>query len=164
MEHDALVGAGGRWPVIDEKPDPAVVRQTLDASCVSACGEMLLRDRGVETVTQANLLERLGSPAITPDLADVLNRLSGIGWWRGAQLNAAAMGERNAVEILSNSGSWVAEFREVGARIGHAVVVAGLRNDDTISIRDPYDATSYRMELGVFLTYWTWAAVWQEQP
>lgn len=70
------------------------------------------------TLNQADLLGQLGSPAITPDLADVLNRLSGIGLWRGAQLNAAGMGERNAVEILSNSGSWVAEFREVGARIG----------------------------------------------
>jgi filamentous hemagglutinin len=125
---------------------------------------MLLRDRGVNTVNQANLLAQLGSPAITPDLAEALNRLSGLGQWRGAHLNAAGMGERNAVVILSNSGSWVAEFREVGVRIGHAIVVDGLRDDDTLSIRDPYDGTSYRMKLDVFLTYWTWAAVWQERP
>ncbi len=45
------VGAGGYWPVIAERFDPAVVRQTSDLSCVSACGEMLLlKDRGMHTI------------------------------------------------------------------------------------------------------------------
>jgi len=141
----------------------SVVKATRSGERPPRC-PVTLRDRGVGTLTQADLLGQLGAPAITPDLADVLNRLSGIGLWRGAQLNAAGMGERNAVKIPSNSGSWVAELREVGARIGHAVIVDGLRNGDTLSIRDPYGGTSYRMKVDVFLTYWTWAAVWQEQP
>lgn len=70
---------GGRWPVIAEKFDPTVVRQTSDASCVSACGEMVLKDRGVGSVDQATLLAELGSPAITLELAGVLNRLAGLG-------------------------------------------------------------------------------------
>lgn len=164
MGHDGVAGAGGRWPVIDERHDPAVVRQISDASCVSACGEMLLTDRGVDAVGQAALLAHLGSPAVTLELAGALNRLTGMGLWRSAQLNVSAMGERTAIEILSLSGSWVAELREVQAKIGHAVVVDGLTDDDTLRLRDPFDSTSYRMRIEDFLTYWTWTAVWQERP
>jgi len=72
------------------------------------------------------------------------------------------MGGRDAVEVLTDSGSWVAEFREVRARIGHAVVVTALNDDDTLHIKDPFDGTSYRMKLDDFLQYWSWTAVWQE--
>ena len=164
MEHDALVGAGGRWPVIDEKPDPAVVRQTLDASCVSACGEMLLKDRGVETVTQANLLEWLGSPTVTADLAGAINGLLGVREWRGSALDVPAMGGRTVITLLSDMGSWVAELYLLGARLAHAVVVDGVNDDGTLSIRDPFDGTSYKMEVDVFLDYWSWTAVWRGYP
>jgi filamentous hemagglutinin len=162
-EHEAPGGAGGRWPVIDERPDPSVVRQTSDMSCVSACGEMLLKDRGVNTLSQADLLVHLDAPAITLRLADVLNRLSPSGRWRGDYLDVSAMGEGKAIEILSNSGSWVAGMREVGAKIDHAVVVDGVNDGDTVSVRDPFDATSYTMRIEDFLGYWTWAAIWQEE-
>lgn len=59
MERDNTAGAGGDWPVIDEKSDPTVVRQILDASCVSACGEMLMRDRGEGSLSQDALLDQL---------------------------------------------------------------------------------------------------------
>ncbi len=163
MERDNLVGAGGKWPVIDEKPDPSVVRQTFDASCVSACGEMLLRDCGIGGLSQADLMEQLGAPAVTLELAGVLNQRSGVERWRSAQVNVPDMGGRNAVEALGDLGSWVAEFREVGVRIGHAVVVDGLK-DNTLRIRDPFDGTSYTMKLDDFLEYWSWTAVWQERP
>ena len=164
MEYESVAGAGGHWPVIDERPDPMVIRQTTPASCVSACGEMLLKDRGVDTVDQEALVAEFGLPAVTLELADVLNRLAGVGPWRGAQVNVPAMGERAAIEILSLSGSWVAELREVRAKIGHTVIVDGVNGDDTLSIRDPFDGTSYRMRVEDFLTYWTWTAVWQERP
>ncbi|MDQ2828721.1 MAG: hypothetical protein M3Y74_06700 [Chloroflexota bacterium] len=164
MERDALVGAGGQWLVIDEKPDPAVVRQSLDASCVSACGEMLLRECGVETVTQANLLERLGSPAITAELADAINELLGVREWRGVALDVPTMGGRKAIALLSDMGSWVAELYLLGARLAHAVVVDSVNDDGTLSIRDPFDGTSYKMEVDIFLDYWSWTAVWRGYP
>lgn len=74
------------------------------------------------------------------------------------------MGERTAIEILGLAGSWVAELREVRAKVGHAVVVDGVNDDNTLTIRDPFDGTSYRMRVEAFLTYWTWTAVWQEHP
>lgn len=157
-------GAGGHWPVIDEIPDPLVRRQVNDASCVSACGEMLLRDRGVDTVTQTDLLARLGSPAITADLAGVLNRLLGVREWRGAVLDVATMGGRRAVTLLSSTGSWAAELYPFGAHLAHVVVVDSVSDDDLLSIRDPFDGTSYTMKLDDFLVYWSWTAVWHGHP
>lgn len=164
MERDILGGAGGNWPVIDEKLDPAVVRQTLDVSCVSACGEMLLRDRGVDTLTQADILEQLGSPAVTADLAGALNGLLGTREWRGSALDVPAMGGRRAIALLSATGSWAAELYALGARLAHAVVVDAVNDDDTLGMRDPFDGTSYKMEVDAFLTYWSWTAVWQGYP
>jgi filamentous hemagglutinin len=161
---DAPAGAGGHWPVIDERPDPAVVRQTSDLSCVSACGEMLLKDRGVHTVSQADLLAQLGAPAITIRLADALNRLSHSGRWRGDYLNVPTMGGGRAITILSSFGSWAAAMREVGAKIDHAVVIDGAGDDGTVGVRDPFEATSYRMTVEDFLKHWTWAAIWDERP
>jgi len=104
----------------------------------------------------------LGAPAITLRLADVLNRLSHRAGWRGDYLDVPRMGGGKAVAILSTSGSWVAAMREFGAKIDHAVVVDGLGDDDTVRVRDPFEATSYRMKIEDFLGYWTWAAIWQD--
>ncbi len=160
----APAGAGGYWPVIAERPDPAVVRQTSDLSCVSACGEMLLKDRRMHTIAQADLLAQLGAPAIFVRLADALNRLSHSGRWRGDYLNVPEMGGGKAIAILSSCGSWAAALREVGAKIDHAVVIDGVGGDGTVGVRDPFEATSYRMTRENFLTYWTWAAIWDAQP
>lgn len=160
---DGVAGGGGPWPVIDERLDPAVVRQVNDASCVSACGEMLLRDRGVDIVTQADLLAELGSPTITADLAGALNGLLETGAWRGAALDVPAMGGRRTITALSTTGSWVAELYSFGARLAHAVVVDGMTGD-MLRIRDPFEGTSYRMGVDDFLSYWSWTAVWHGQP
>lgn len=40
-------GAGGNWNVLDEVVDPNVVKQATPTACGAACGEMLLKDRGV---------------------------------------------------------------------------------------------------------------------
>jgi len=158
------VGAGGYWPVIAERSDPAVVRQTSDLSCVSACGEMLLKDRGIHTISQADLVAQLGAPTIFVWLADALNRLSHSGHWRGDYLNVPQMGGGKAIAILSSHGSWAAAMREVGAKIDHAVVIDGVGDDGTVGVRDPFEATSYKMTIENFLKYWTWAAIWDEQP
>jgi hypothetical protein len=43
-----FAGAGGNWRVIEEVFDPTVVQQQDNLSCGAACGEMLLKDRGVD--------------------------------------------------------------------------------------------------------------------
>lgn len=55
-------------------------------------------------------------------------------------------------------------MRDIGAKIDHAVVVDGVNDDNIVSVRDPFDATSYTMRIEDFLSYWTWAAIWQEEP
>lgn len=114
------------------------------------------------TLSQVELVAELGAPAITLRLADALNRRSHRTGWRGDYLDVPRMGGGRAIAILSNTGSWVAALRELGAKIDHAVVVDGLGDDDTVRVRDPFDATSYRMKVDEFLSYWTWAAVWQD--
>jgi len=47
-----MVGAGGSWKVIDERPDSSVVRQLTPDSCVAAVGEMLLPGRGISVSQQ----------------------------------------------------------------------------------------------------------------
>lgn len=42
-------GAGGTWNVLDEVANPNVVKQSTPTACGAACGEMLLKDRGVLT-------------------------------------------------------------------------------------------------------------------
>ena len=52
-ESPTLLGAGGRWPVIDEIVDPRVVRQQSNLSCGPANAEILLKDRGITNIEQA---------------------------------------------------------------------------------------------------------------
>ncbi|MEG4284737.1 hypothetical protein QUB68_16535 [Microcoleus sp. A006_D1] len=51
-ESPALLGAGGRWSVIDEIVDPTVVRQQSNLSCGPASAEILLKDRGIANIEQ----------------------------------------------------------------------------------------------------------------
>lgn len=45
-----LSGAGGNWRVIDEIVDANVVQQQDNLYCGPACGEMLLRTRGINDI------------------------------------------------------------------------------------------------------------------
>ena len=77
--------AGGSWQVIDEVFDSNVVRQQDNLSSAPACGEMLLKDRGIDSVTQAVIATETGVPVDVRYLAIVLNTLapSETGVWRG---------------------------------------------------------------------------------
>ncbi|CAN5530673.1 hypothetical protein BH11CYA1_BH11CYA1_06130 [soil metagenome] len=67
-------GAGGEWSALNERISADVVKQIDKMSCVSACGEMLSEGR----FSQAELMSKLGYPAPTEKLADVLGSA-----WRG---------------------------------------------------------------------------------
>lgn len=78
-------GAGGNWQRLDEKFDNTIVKQTSGISCVSAVGEMLLKERGIY-VSQEKIRDIIGEPAAIEILAAALNEfdISNDGKvWRG---------------------------------------------------------------------------------
>jgi len=52
-------GAIGDWRKIDETFDAGIVKQTNDASCIAAVGEMLAKHYGLKT-NQAEILDGIG--------------------------------------------------------------------------------------------------------
>ncbi|MEG3849047.1 hypothetical protein QT971_16890 [Microcoleus sp. herbarium19] len=70
-----LSGAGGNWRVIDEIVDANVVQQQDNLSCGPACGEMLLRNRGVNDIDRYASASESGVPVSPQVLASVLNAL-----------------------------------------------------------------------------------------
>lgn len=157
-------GAGGNWPVIDEVLDPEVVQQQNDLSCGSACGEMLLKKRGINNISQATIANQAGVPVTCRNLANVLNTIDfpeGIQQWVGGPLAIPGATDSQLFETLNNTGSWAALLWEVGAGIGHMVLVDGLDEAGYVLIRDPWDGTSYKMRKDDFLKYWTTQAVFR---
>lgn len=157
-------GAGGNWPVIDEILDPEVVQQQNDLSCGSACGEMLLKERGINNINQAMIANETGVPVTCPNLANVLNAIDlpeGIQQWVGGPLAIPGATDCQLFETLNNTGSWAAVLWEVGAGLGHMVLVDGLDETGYVLIRDPWDGTRYKMTKGDFLKYWTTQAVFR---
>lgn len=147
-----VAGAGGDWPVINERPSSDVVRQTEKMSCVSACGEMLSEG----TIDQATLIEQMGTPADVRQWAEALGPP-----WAGGGVRPDKLDE------LLKRGSWAADLREpAGIRYrrmepGHTVVVDGLDEYGNIKIRDPADGTRYEMTRKDFLYYWSGRSVFR---
>ncbi|MDJ1176839.1 papain-like cysteine protease family protein [Roseofilum capinflatum] len=159
--HPAWAGAGGNWPAIDEVVDARVVRQESEFSCAAACAQMLLRERGID-VTQAIIEQVTGVPIAPGMLASALNQFDPdpSGQWKGGFLDLPGATEWQVVEILNNTGLWAAVFWEIGARIGHMVIVEGLARSGYILILDPWEGTRYRMKKEDFLQYWNLTGVY----
>ena len=49
----------------------------------------------------------------------------------------------------------MAELRELGARLGHLVIIDGVDDQERVLIRDPWHGTSYKMTKIEFINYWT---------
>jgi ABC-type bacteriocin/lantibiotic exporter with double-glycine peptidase domain len=159
--HPAWAGAGGNWPAIDEIFDPKVVKQKSDLSCVAACGEMLLKDRGIN-ISQAVIEELIGLASAPEFLAGALNELNPdtSGQWKGAFLNLPGATQFQVFETLNTTGSWAAVLWEKGVGIGHMIIVDGLDEDEYVMIRDPWQGTRYRMIIDDFLQYWSQSGVY----
>jgi filamentous hemagglutinin len=149
-------GAGGDWPIINERLSPDVVCQTHRYSCVSAVGEMLSEGR----VKQAELIEKLGAPGdLVP--TQFLARHLGDDWIARAKDDADLDG-------LLKGGSWGAELRDLMGRRyarlepAHTVVVDGLDDAGNIMVRDPAHGTRYEMTQKNFLKHWTGIAVYRK--
>jgi ABC-type bacteriocin/lantibiotic exporter with double-glycine peptidase domain len=159
--HPAWAGAGGNWCTIDEVFDSKVVRQQSDLSCVAACGEMLLQNRGIN-INQAAIEELTGVPSAPELLASALNELNldDSGGWRGAYLEIPGASQSQVFDVLNTTGAWAAVLWEAGVGIGHMVIVDGLDEMGYVLIRDPWEGTSYKMIKDDFLQYWSQAGVY----
>lgn len=163
--HPAWAGAGGNWPAIDEVVDSIVVRQQSEFSCAAACAKMLLRERGIN-VTQAAIAEITGVPTAPGELASALNQFDPdtSGQWKGGFLDLPGATAWEVVKILNKTGLWAAVFWEVGATMGHMVMVEGINESGDVLIRDPWEGTRYRMRREDFLRYWNLTGVyWRRQ-
>jgi hypothetical protein len=141
-------GAGGNWTRFDEKFDRNIVKQT-DLSCVSAVGEMLLRDRGVR-VPQEKLRDIIGEPAYFGVLAKTLNHFDSSDdgrIWKGFSTNEAGL---LTLVKEQNIGVILVEPRF----LGHAVMVMATKRSDVFDIKDPFDQTSYSMHAVDFWSSW----------
>jgi len=167
-------GAGGNWRVIDEYADPRVIKQFTADACAAACGEMVLRDRQITTISQRDIARAAGGvPLELEDLAIALNQLGRLpGLWRGLPVQIPGATDFELLQALNNTGSWIAGFWEEGRPIGHAVVVDGFDPVTKLLIRDPWGpnlgtthGSRYIMDLQDFLAVWSrFAAFYLDQP
>ncbi|ELR96540.1 papain-like cysteine protease family protein [Gloeocapsa sp. PCC 73106] len=157
-----LSGAGGYWPVVDEVASLSVIQQQDRFSCGLACAEMVLRDLGIDNVTQALIAKNTGTPVRLSDLARTLNQfdITGLRRWVGGGFDLSGAPVTELLATLISTGAWIAELLEPMARLGHLVVVDGWAEDGLLLIRDPWQGTRYKMEQEIFLTYWTWRGIY----
>lgn len=160
-----LSGAGGNWQVIDEVYDSTVIKQKDRLSCGPACGEMLLREQGISHINQENIASIRGTPVTVSGLAETLNQLdpSDSRQWVGGYLQIQGANSGDVLEVLITTGSWIAELREPGARLGHLVVVGGFDSFGRILIKDPWDGVRYTMDREEFLKFWTMQAIYKKE-
>lgn len=142
------VGAGGSWKVIDEYPDPSVVKQLTPHSCVAAVGEMLLRSRGI-SVSQQEIIDIIGEPSSLQLLSSCLNEIDTN--WDGESWHAVGVKRKN-LSVLLRQGAFGVVLRE-GRTLGHVVVVREIDNRMLV-IDDPWEGTSYKMSLFEFFRHW----------
>ncbi len=145
-------GAGGNWRRFDEKFDVSIIKQESGLSCVSAVGEMLLKNRGI-FVSQAKIRDIIGEPAAIESLAEVLNIFDnsddGKSWHGHAT-------DIKSLEILFRMENWAVFMVDdfVLNRMLHAVFIEGKTNGDLVKIKDTFDQTSYKMTMPDFIKHW----------
>lgn len=154
--HPAWAGAGGNWPAIDEVFDPKVIQQQNNLSCGAACGQMLLRDCGIDVV-QADIIAFSGVPITASRLADAMNYFDPKLplKWVGGPLAISGATEAEVFDALITTGSWIAMLWETGSKIGHMVIVDAFDRQDYALIRDPWQGTRYKLKKEDFLNYWS---------
>lgn len=143
-------GVGGNWNVLDEVVDTNVVRQSTPTGCGGACGEMLLKDRGV-FVSQVELGTELKS---AEKLVRDLNKHDNN--WNGGFVGAENF------DALNKTGSWSAMMWDSGSKVGHWVVVTGVDNTGNVLIHDPWKGASYKMTTKEFNGVWNEIAVFKQ--
>lgn len=155
-----LLGAGGRWAVIDEVADTRVVGQRSNLSCGPASAQMLIEAWGIANIDQTAIENLTGAPTSAQVIAEALNQLAPVASkrWQGGYIEAST--PLAAFRLLLNTKKpWLAQMKEFGNRIAHIVVVDGQNSAGLVLIRDPWESTSYKMEVDEFLRVWSQIAV-----
>lgn len=142
-------GALGSWEKIEETFDATIVKQVNDGSCVSAVGEMLAKNYGLQ-INQQEILENIGEWSNAESLARFLNSKETQNdiIWEGGGWN---------FETPIGALKWLLNNHKIGGFLfdestkGHAVLVDGLDNGDLVVIKDPDDQTVYKMQIESFL-------------
>ena len=169
MAEKRLSGSGGYWEVLEELADPTVIKQFNDDACAAACGEMLLIDRGCQSISQKGIARCAGGvPMEIATLALALNQLGNLpGRWIGAPIGIDGVTDEELLRVLMRTGSWAAGFWEDGAPIGHVVMVDGFDEWGRVLIRDPWglqrssmQGVRYKMIIDAFLDVWSRQAVY----
>jgi len=159
---DTRAGAGGHWHRKNERPDPRAVRQVDKTACVSAGGEILLRQHGISAGSQAEILENLGTKAGWQWLQKELAKYTPAtmsGQWISASVDVEPGHESQMIDRLNRTGAWGAVMQSPGTML-HLVVIVGVDTDDDLVILDPYndmdptDGTSYTMTREDFINHW----------
>ncbi|CAN5231167.1 hypothetical protein BH20ACI1_BH20ACI1_00160 [soil metagenome] len=146
-------GAGGNWKRFDEKFDETIVKQT-DLSCVSAVGEMLLRERGIH-VSQEEIRDIIVVPSYFEALARCLNQfdISDDGKiWRGFSTD-----EKSLLSLLKEQSLGVVLVEPTF--LGHAVFVVRNTKTALFQIKDSFDQTTYKMTVNDFFAHWGGAII-----
>lgn len=141
-------GAGGNWKRFDEKFDETIVKQT-DLSCVSAVGEMLMRERGI-LVSQEKIRDIIGVPSYFDALARCLNRFDFSDdkkIWQGFTTD-----EKSLLKLLKKQVVGVILIEPLS--MGHAVLIEKIKTDNIFNIKDSFDQTNYSMNEKDFWNCW----------
>jgi ABC-type bacteriocin/lantibiotic exporter with double-glycine peptidase domain len=154
-------GAGGNWPREGERPDESVACQQEQYACGPACAQMLLADLGI-SVEQQTIAEVCSTPVWPALLARTMRELVvEAGYWEGGRPFIQGVSTNQMIDILCASGCWAAVLWDSRTRLGHMVIVDGLKNQ-SLRIRDPWPpGTSYSMSRADFLNYWNEEAIWR---
>jgi predicted double-glycine peptidase len=190
QELDSRGGAGINWKTKRERWSKRAVAQLDDMACGPACVKMVMEDHGLEPVAQEAIIQavRGDGPLLTTSaeqLADFLNSVDPAGRWHGGahrdtwpdeSKNDVSTDMFNMARRFGNGGSWIAQASDLGTGAGHFVVVEGIAENGTVSVRDPWawlanqrikspqtrqaTGTIYRVEWKVFYAAWTGYAVW----
>jgi hypothetical protein len=134
---DGPPAGSGSGPWVDDgfnhRPGGAV-SQSTDGSCVSACGEMLTGG----TVSEADLLAKLGDWSNPGALARELNQRAGSEVWQGGYFESGA----DALEA-ARRGPTAVILQAPGGN-AHAVVVEPLESGNFL-VRDPLPGQTYEV-------------------
>lgn len=169
MSKALLWGAGGSWQVVDECADRTVVKQFHQDACAAACGEILLKNRGVLSWQQQEIARLSGGvPMEVTVLAITLNQISQLpGSWIGGVIGIDGATDEELLDVLHGTGLWAAGFWEDGLPLGHMVVVQGQNDIGQLLIQDPWGINErsrrgarYKMEVEEFLRVWSRQAVY----
>lgn len=151
------------WNVINEEFSSDVVRQKHELSCVSACGEMITNGQIKESTLIKELLEYYHQEmrqekmsACVDWLAKELCNKFNNNLWKGGNMSSLKL------DGLLKKGKFVAELKEPGDSLAHAVLIEGMNEKGNLEIMDPWEGTKYEMTQNEFFEFWTENACFKE--